>query len=382
MSEEINRSSNDWFYEAKRLAGAKEFDAAFKAYESAIQLDSSFAKAWYYKAELHKKIGQTNEAVECAQKAVELEPKYEAHVAKMLAAQPADGVRKPPPKKESWTKLDHTLDRFYQELIVEGRKHDPLDKPERHMRNVYKLLNLIAESDETKLEHLNKLLDHSVEAHFRGAAFFFDGMPLAEKIASVLAARDYRKSFRRNDLAAPDMVSKTMGWQYEEFVKRIMKESEEIVYAERGNAIIRDNMFQRTGFYFITNETLYIPGSYTPSHSGRKVYFPQVSEGERYHWNLDKFPFTYIKRIDVDTGRGDPKLAVRVEEIPYLFMETKGSYMSNLTRDAFGVGRSLKSGKYKFRLLLHPHRYTNESKDSVKARTIKLAEFLRNAVGF
>ncbi len=85
MAAEIEeRTQYDWFNVAKIHENKGEFEKALEAYEEAIKLDESFAKAWYYKAKLLHQLGRMDEAKECAKKVLELEPKWEKHVREFL----------------------------------------------------------------------------------------------------------------------------------------------------------------------------------------------------------------------------------------------------------------------------------------------------------
>ncbi|MHA1907040.1 MAG: tetratricopeptide repeat protein [Candidatus Thorarchaeota archaeon] len=74
----------DWFGEARCQETGGDPEAALKAYSESIKLNPNFAKAWYYKALLHYELGQKDEALECAKKALEIKPNWEKHIRKNL----------------------------------------------------------------------------------------------------------------------------------------------------------------------------------------------------------------------------------------------------------------------------------------------------------
>jgi hypothetical protein len=158
-----------------------------------------------------------------------------------------------------------------------------------------------------------------------------------------------------------------------------MNESEKILHVERVKSEIKNNVFARTGFIFLTNENIYIPGCYIPFYQSKKLYMPTFAAKEQYHWNLDIFPLQYITKIDVNLGLGSPNVSLRFKKIPYLFMEDTGTWLSNLARESVGLGRRLHENILNLRLNLNPHRYHNEEKSSVKERTIELGVYIKKA---
>lgn len=74
----------DWFGEARIRETAGNIEGAIDAFAEAIKLNPNFAKAWYYKALLHFQLGQNEDAIFCAKKAVELKPSWEKHLKKNL----------------------------------------------------------------------------------------------------------------------------------------------------------------------------------------------------------------------------------------------------------------------------------------------------------
>ncbi len=74
----------DWFGEARIRETEGNSEGALEAFSESIKLNPNFAKAWYYKALLHYELGQKDEALECAKKALELKPTWEKHIRKNL----------------------------------------------------------------------------------------------------------------------------------------------------------------------------------------------------------------------------------------------------------------------------------------------------------
>lgn len=69
----------DWFGEARIREIAGDLEGAIQAFEESIKLNPRFAKAWYYKAELHYTLGQLQEAKSCAERAIEIKPSWKKH---------------------------------------------------------------------------------------------------------------------------------------------------------------------------------------------------------------------------------------------------------------------------------------------------------------
>ena len=84
MSAEIPQTHYDFYRLAKSRERDGHLDEAMAAYEKAIELSQSYSHAWYYKGILHKKLGQYDAAISCAEKALKLEPSWERHVVKLI----------------------------------------------------------------------------------------------------------------------------------------------------------------------------------------------------------------------------------------------------------------------------------------------------------
>lgn len=72
----------DWFSQARIYETMGNDEKAIAAYEESIRIDPKYAKAWFYKAKLHYKLGQMNLAKECIGHVLEIEPDWERYVKK------------------------------------------------------------------------------------------------------------------------------------------------------------------------------------------------------------------------------------------------------------------------------------------------------------
>ncbi len=85
MAAEIHeRTQYDWFSIARIHETKGEDEEALRAYEQSIMLDNKYAKAWFYKAKIHYKLGQMKEAKECVNKTLELKPGWKKYVMKYM----------------------------------------------------------------------------------------------------------------------------------------------------------------------------------------------------------------------------------------------------------------------------------------------------------
>ena len=85
MAAEIHeRTQFDWFSIARIHETRGEFEEAMKAYEESIKLDGKYAKAWFYKAKLHYRMGQKKEAKDCVRRVLDLEPDWVVYIKKYM----------------------------------------------------------------------------------------------------------------------------------------------------------------------------------------------------------------------------------------------------------------------------------------------------------
>ena len=85
MAAEIHeRTQFDWFSVARIHESKGEYEDALKAYDESIKLDGRYAKAWFYKAKLHYKLGERDNARDCVKRVLELEPDWLKYVKKYM----------------------------------------------------------------------------------------------------------------------------------------------------------------------------------------------------------------------------------------------------------------------------------------------------------
>ncbi|MBS3794784.1 MAG: tetratricopeptide repeat protein [Candidatus Thorarchaeota archaeon] len=82
--DEIPVTHYDHYRRAKSCEEKGEFTEALEAYQKAIDMKNDYAHAWFYKSLLHTKLKQYDDAVCCAERALELEPSWEKHVKKIV----------------------------------------------------------------------------------------------------------------------------------------------------------------------------------------------------------------------------------------------------------------------------------------------------------
>ncbi|MFW9817501.1 MAG: tetratricopeptide repeat protein [Candidatus Thorarchaeota archaeon] len=74
------RTQFDWFSIARIYEIRGQHEDALKAYEESVKLDPTYAKAWFYKAKLHYKLGQKKKAEDCVKQVLELEPDWKKYI--------------------------------------------------------------------------------------------------------------------------------------------------------------------------------------------------------------------------------------------------------------------------------------------------------------
>jgi tetratricopeptide (TPR) repeat protein len=74
----------DWFSQARIQETMGNDEKALEAYEESIKLDAHYAKAWFYKAKLHYKLKQMEQARDCVKHVLELEPAWKSYVEKYM----------------------------------------------------------------------------------------------------------------------------------------------------------------------------------------------------------------------------------------------------------------------------------------------------------
>jgi len=84
VSDEMPKSHLDYYRMAKSYGASGRYEEAIEAYEKAIELKRDYAHAWYYKAQLHYRLKEYDQAVCCAETALKLEPSWNHHVQRIL----------------------------------------------------------------------------------------------------------------------------------------------------------------------------------------------------------------------------------------------------------------------------------------------------------
>ncbi|MCF2136741.1 MAG: tetratricopeptide repeat protein [Candidatus Thorarchaeota archaeon] len=85
MTEESLVSHFDYYRLAKKYEATGRYKEAIEAYKKAIEKKKDYAHAWYYKALLHHRLRQYNDAKCCAETVLRLQPSWNEHVRKILA---------------------------------------------------------------------------------------------------------------------------------------------------------------------------------------------------------------------------------------------------------------------------------------------------------
>jgi tetratricopeptide (TPR) repeat protein len=84
MTSEEEMTRFDFYRMAKSHEAKGEYEKALEAFAKAIDIADDYAHAWYYKGQLHYKLGQYQDAIKCAKRAVELEPSWQTQIIRML----------------------------------------------------------------------------------------------------------------------------------------------------------------------------------------------------------------------------------------------------------------------------------------------------------
>jgi tetratricopeptide (TPR) repeat protein len=85
MAAELDEMTQyDWFAHARSYETKGDDNKALEAYEESLKIDQEYAKAWFYKARLHYRLGQKKLAKECAKRTIAIKPDWEKHVKKYM----------------------------------------------------------------------------------------------------------------------------------------------------------------------------------------------------------------------------------------------------------------------------------------------------------
>ncbi len=85
MSEE-KLTQFDYYRLAKAYEKTGQLREALDSYSKAIAIAADYAHAWYYKAELHYRLKEYKECIECAQQALTLQPSWSDHINRLIAS--------------------------------------------------------------------------------------------------------------------------------------------------------------------------------------------------------------------------------------------------------------------------------------------------------
>jgi hypothetical protein len=120
------------FFEARALEKEGKMEDALQKYEEAIAIEDTFDKAWFYKFKIHYQLGQLDEATHCAQKAVDLEPKWVKFIRDMekrhhpqhdaIHLRIPEPEMKPEPKSTRKSKREPSIDPKLMQAMI--REHD------------------------------------------------------------------------------------------------------------------------------------------------------------------------------------------------------------------------------------------------------------------
>lgn len=85
LSEDTGMTHFEHYRLAKSYEQMGKYEDALSAYAKAIELRQDYAHAWFYKAQLHYRLKQYGDALQCAERTLQLEPSWADHVTKIIA---------------------------------------------------------------------------------------------------------------------------------------------------------------------------------------------------------------------------------------------------------------------------------------------------------
>ncbi len=74
----------DYYRLAKAYEKTGRLRDALDSYAKAIEIAADYAHAWYYKAELHYRLNEYNACIECAQRALALQPSWSDQINRLI----------------------------------------------------------------------------------------------------------------------------------------------------------------------------------------------------------------------------------------------------------------------------------------------------------
>jgi tetratricopeptide (TPR) repeat protein len=84
LADTERKSHFDYYREAKALEKSGRYEAALEAYTKAIEISRDYGHAWYCKAQLHYRLEQYRDCVECAERALALQPNWSEHITNLM----------------------------------------------------------------------------------------------------------------------------------------------------------------------------------------------------------------------------------------------------------------------------------------------------------
>ncbi len=85
MYDEMPKTHFDHYRDAKSHEKNGRLEEAVSSYQKAIDTREDYAHAWYYKAQLHYRLEQYDDAICCAERALKLQPRWSDHIKNLLA---------------------------------------------------------------------------------------------------------------------------------------------------------------------------------------------------------------------------------------------------------------------------------------------------------
>jgi len=140
-----DRKATELLYEARALEKKGNYDEAMAKYDEAVALDDQLAKAWFYKSRLHQELGQLEEATHCAQKAVDIDPKWAKFIKKTKTQGEQASVQSPAEEK----------------ILEAGWMPDDLVERGGVMGLTRELMEGMAENISTEIEHDGRIVPAS-----------------------------------------------------------------------------------------------------------------------------------------------------------------------------------------------------------------------------
>ncbi|MFW9846777.1 MAG: tetratricopeptide repeat protein [Candidatus Thorarchaeota archaeon] len=375
--------------EAKVLTTKKEYVAALAKYSQVLEIDPKSVSAWYFKAIVHKKLGQDEDAARCGQKTVELDAKWAPKIAAILSSTKDSGhqTQRLQKTKPYRTRGDKILDRFHQALFIDGREvFDKNDwdhcmgfyssRTRDNRTRILRLLDLLSESKDTDDAIIKKLHDYVVDALLQGYYFFVDKDSLTEKSSQTLTALGFQTDDTRLSHLSGSPVLQTLASVYCSFVEKIEGGPKSVMRIEPGFATAQPSWFIRDGMLAVTSKSLYAVGPLGFMSGGKtSVLFINVP-WKPYHRHVDVYPLdalnSYVKSHDEKWGEC---LLLEFEGLYHFFAKEveKKKFMAGIQTV---VDRKVRNDRLTLKLCF---RY--DDKELAKIRLEELAKTIESTLG-